>query len=90
MSIILFSSFVQQHFCFVRYLDSTTGQLISGNYTASINEQWLTAAVPAPSRRCLSAIHSADMAGTPAKSTEVWGGEYQEHNTESRSQNHSI
>ena len=30
--------------------------------------------VPAPARRCLSAVHSADMAGTPAGSTEVWGG----------------
>ena len=50
------------------------GLLQSGNYTASINEQWLTAMVPAPSRRCLSAVHSADMAGTPAGETEVWGG----------------
>lgn len=57
------------------YLDGYTGQLQSGNYTASINEQWLTSMVPAPSRRCLAAVHSADMAGTPAGSrTEVWGG----------------
>ena len=56
------------------YLDGVSGQLMSGNYTASINEQWLTSMVPAPSRRCLSAIHSADMAGTPADNTEVWGG----------------
>ena len=56
------------------YHDQVTGQLISGNYTASINEQWLTSMVPAPSRRCLAAIASADMAGTPANDTEVWGG----------------
>eukprot|EP01052_Picozoa_sp_SAG31_P003836 SAG31_NODE_151_length_22216_cov_37.572139_19_plen_514_part_00 len=56
------------------YLDGVTGQLQSGNYTASINEQWLTSMAPAPSRRCLSAVHSADMAGTPAGKTEVWAG----------------
>ena len=56
------------------YLDVTTGQLTSGSYTASINEQWLTSVDPAPSRRCLAAIPSADMAGTPAGHTEVWGG----------------
>ena len=50
------------------------GTLQSGNYTASINEQWLTSMVPSPSRRCLSAVHSADMAGTPAGDTEIWGG----------------
>jgi hypothetical protein len=44
-----------------RYLDDVTGQLQSGNYTASINEQWLTEMVPAPSRRCLAAVLSADM-----------------------------
>lgn len=56
------------------YLDAVTGQLQSGNYTASINEQWLTAMVPAPARRCLAAVASADMAGTLAGTTEVWGG----------------
>jgi len=56
------------------YLDGVTGQLMSGNYTASINEQWLTSMVPAPSRRCLVPVHSADMAGTPAGDTETWGG----------------
>ena len=54
--------------------DAVTGQILSGNYTASINEQWLTTMVPAPTRRCLQAIASADMAGTPAGHTEVWAG----------------
>lgn len=56
------------------YHDAVTGQIISGNYTASINEQWLTSMVPAPARRCLTVVASADMAGTPAKDTEVWAG----------------
>lgn len=56
------------------YYDTVTGQLMSGNYTASINEQWLTSMVPAPARRCLTVVPSADMAGTPARDTEVWGG----------------
>jgi hypothetical protein len=56
------------------YHDAVTGQISSGNYTASINEQWLTSMVPAPVRSCLTVVASADMAGTPAQDTEVWGG----------------
>ena len=56
------------------YLDQATAQLQSANYTASINEQWLTAMVPSPTRWCLSAVSSADMAGSPSGGTEAWGG----------------
>lgn len=55
-------------------LDAETRQLISANYTASINAQWLTHKVPGPARRCLSSIAAADMAGSRAGKTEVWAG----------------
>ncbi|KAH8072642.1 alpha-galactosidase [Aureococcus anophagefferens] len=54
--------------------DPDTRQVVSGNFTASINAEWLTAKVPGPGRRCLAAIHSADMAGAATGDTEAWAG----------------